>query len=118
MDDLMNRPGIRRAFENGRIDMKDSAWKKHVTFDRILLIVTMLFAAGQFWERQQNNNETVTRTLSGLTTRIEAIERRYTDTYSRDEANNIFVRKDLVEVRLEALEQRMSQAIELLKARR
>jgi hypothetical protein len=115
--DLFDRPGIRALDTNGRIDMNGN-WKKHVTFDRVLLIVTMLFAAGQYWERQQNTNEAIMKALSSLSSRVEAIELRSVNAYSRDEANSTFVRKDVVEVRLEAIEMRMSELKELILKRR
>lgn len=82
-------------------------WKKHLSLDRALLIIVVLFNTGQLWQQQQNTNDLTSAEVTSLNSRLQDAEQRI-DTDRIADATT-YVRQDVLEVRLRAIEKEMGE---------
>jgi hypothetical protein len=82
--------------------------RKHVTFDRVLLLALALFNAGRFIQGQQATNDSIVRQIGAIELRLTAAEAQ-TSTY---------VRKDVGEIWFQAIDKRLTNIESLLREQR
>lgn len=112
-------PGIARSFERDAVndDLPPelpperppsalSEWaEKNLTVQNFLILMLLLFQAGGWWKEQQNNTADLARSVSSFEIRLQAAEtatRLATDT-----AGSIYVRRDVLDVTLKSMDERL-----------
>lgn len=112
IDDIRDKPGLRRALERNQVDFgsngsgNGNAWRKHVSLDRVLLLTVVLFNAGTFWERQQNTNASLATRVGVVEVRLTAAEELAISEQAQTSAT--FVRRDVLDERMKSMEQRLA----------
>lgn len=81
--------------------------RKHVTFDRVLLIALALFNAGRFLQGQQATNESIAQSIGSIELRLTAAEAQA----------NTYVRKDVGELWFATIDKRLTTIEALLRER-
>ena len=74
-------------------------WKRHVNLQNALLVLVTLFNAGTYWERQQHTNARVAEELASVRVDLATL---------RQERETVYVRKDIFQLQLAALEGRLA----------
>lgn len=86
----------------GTFNSNGSGWlRKQLTFDRILLIVVLIFQLGQWLERQRTTNTVLAGKLDMVSAQLTLLDRQ--DKIDNDRADLIYARKDVIESELKAI---------------
>lgn len=86
-----------------------SFWPRWLSIERIMMATVLVFQVATAWQRQQLTADRLGERLSAVELRVQTNE-RFRDSHPDSEAS-IYMRRDVVEGRLVAIEKRL-EAIE------
>jgi hypothetical protein len=90
-------------------------WRKHVTAQNALTLTMVLFLAGQYWERQAHTNSSLADKLKAVEIRLLASELAQENAAALQQQT--YVRRDVIEERLKAMEGQLADIREALRIR-
>jgi hypothetical protein len=90
--------------------------RRHITPHNVLMALVLLFQGGQYWEKQQQTNQDLTRAVAAFEVRLQAQELAL----KADDSTNAqtYARRDVIEALLRAIDTRLTTIEGLMRGRR